>query len=421
MLPPGRAPSMDRRRRRQCVRVGRPRNARPPRRQGLLRRHAAASTSRHPRSLSRPRCPLQPRAADRIRAEHGRHWREELSVPGEASEENWMLWRSCCRPSRWRSRPECRSSWRSNEVACGSSPSRRVHTGQARRSVLGSFAVVEACEQEPSGAQRDARRPDCRSSRLPRRQSSAMTSGRVPTPDRSRGPKWSRPCPRRLRGGRRGCVAPTGPAAIPERPPGHRRAQARLGERRWARAQPTPRLRARPLSAAERSRCPVTRRAGRIRRPQRAPAPGRFPVARARRKIQRAESALSVRPISMCLASVVTFGSASPALRAASSAKRTSLAKAVQPDGSQPALDCGEQLADPGLRRIGPLGLGNDVDLAPVKALRHDLGAKRRARRAAPPSRRLPHRAPPLPPPSHAAKDQMRSFAHRRGRPRSRG
>lgn len=50
--------------------------------------------------------------------------------------------------------------------------------------------------------------------------------------------------------------------------------------------------------------------------------------------------------------------------------------QALDPPGAQPGLHRGEQLADPCLRWIGPLRLGNQVDLAAVETLRDDLAGR---------------------------------------------
>src|SRR5262245_66079736 len=42
----------------------------------------------------------------------------------------------------------------------------------------------------------------------------------------------------------------------------------------------------------------------------------------------------------------------------------------------EPLFDGSEQLVDSSLRRIGPFRLRDQVDLSPVQALGHDLGAK---------------------------------------------
>ena len=101
--------------------------------------------------------------------------------------------------------------------------------------------------------------------------------------------------------------------------------------------------------------------------------PGLIPRRQSSAKIQRAESALSVRPISTCFASLVTFAAARPASRAARSATVDGFAQPVESRRSQPTLDGDEQLADPRLRRVGPLRFRDQVDLATVETLRHDL------------------------------------------------
>src|SRR6266545_5994122 len=59
------------------------------------------------------------------------------------------------------------------------------------------------------------------------------------------------------------------------------------------------------------------------------------------------------------------------------------LAQSVQSGASQTSFDRSEQLGDLRLGRVRPLGLRNEVDLAPVEALGHDLCAHAAFREAA--------------------------------------
>ena len=80
-----------------------------------------------------------------------------------------------------------------------------------------------------------------------------------------------------------------------------------------------------------------------------------MPSAQSCANTARAESALSVSPISTCLASLVTRGSASPASRAIVGRERGDLGEIVDARVAQPLLDGGEQPIDLRLRRVGPL------------------------------------------------------------------
>ncbi len=99
-----------------------------------------------------------------------------------------------------------------------------------------------------------------------------------------------------------------------------------------------------------------------------------MPRRRRSSNTQRAASALSVRPISTCFASLVTRASGRPASRAACLGEHDRLLKAVQARLEETALDGVKELGDPRLRRIGPLGLRDEVDLPAVQALGDDLG-----------------------------------------------
>ena len=224
-----------------------------------------------------------------------------------------------------------------------------------------------------------------------------------------------------LRAGRRGGVARAGPAAIPERPPGRRRAQARrAGTPVGSRPTETADC-ALGFAGSRKESLPGSPPSGPNSSPATSTCAGPIPRRQSSAKIQRAESALSVRPISTCLASRRDLWLRQPGVARRLLRQADTLTKAVQPDGSQPALDCREQLADPGLRRIGPLGLGDDVDLAPVESLRHDLGGN--AARGEPRHRVggccIERRLFRLRRKSANRSDAV--LAHRRRRPRSRG
>ncbi len=85
---------------------------------------------------------------------------------------------------------------------------------------------------------------------------------------------------------------------------------------------------------------------------------------------------MSVKPISTCLASLVTRGSDSPASRAARPRELDRLAEPAEAGRIETGLDRVEQLGDAGLGRILPLRLGDQVDLPAVQSLRDDLGAE---------------------------------------------
>ena len=138
-----------------------------------------------------------------------------------------------------------------------------------------------------------------------------------------------------------------------------------------------------PPGRAAASRCPAGRRAARTRRRRRARARRRFPCAPAPRTSQRAESALSVRPISTCLASLVTRGSARPAVAGGlRSRARRPRSRPARPAPRSRSSTAASSSRDPRLRRIGPLRLGDQVDLAPVQPLRDDLRRATRGGRA---------------------------------------
>ena len=140
-------------------------------------------------------------------------------------------------------------------------------------------------------------------------------------------------------------------------------------------------------------------------------------------KYQRAESDLSVRPISMCLASLVTRAPGEPGVerRGLAELRRRRAARRGACSRSR-ASTAVEQLGDLRLRRIRPLRLRDQVDLAAVESLRDDPGLAARARRGARPS------APPRgrarrPPASEAVRRCDELDARRRARetPPSRG
>ncbi len=122
------------------------------------------------------------------------------------------------------------------------------------------------------------------------------------------------------------------------------------------------------------SRCPGRPPSGPSSSPTISTCAGATPRSHWCAKYHRAESDLSVRPISTCLASLVTRGSASPASTAAASLRLDRGAQVLQAVGAQPRLHGGEQLGKPRLRGVGPLRQRDQVDLAAVQALRDDLG-----------------------------------------------
>ena len=103
-----------------------------------------------------------------------------------------------------------------------------------------------------------------------------------------------------------------------------------------------------------------------------APAPARSRRCQSQRITQRAESDLSVRPISTCLASLVTFGSANPASAAARAGDLDRLGQPAIPAAANRSCTALSSSTDPRLRRILPLRLGDQIDLAPVQPLRDD-------------------------------------------------
>jgi hypothetical protein len=105
------------------------------------------------------------------------------------------------------------------------------------------------------------------------------------------------------------------------------------------------------------SRCRAGRRAVRAHRRRSGPARVRFPRATGASKYQRAESVLSVRPISMCLASLVTPRVGQPGVGGRLLGELDGGDQASS-GARQPRFDGDQQLVDPRLRRIGPLRLG---------------------------------------------------------------
>ena len=118
---------------------------------------------------------------------------------------------------------------------------------------------------------------------------------------------------------------------------GLRRGSRRRLERRSARPRPRPpsrRARHRPAGS---SRSPADRRVVRARRLRSAPGRVRCRLRHSSRMIQRTESDLSVRPISTCLASLVTRGSARPASVAAPRAISTASVSPSMPAAARRA------------------------------------------------------------------------------------
>ena len=147
--------------------------------------------------------------------------------------------------------------------------------------------------------------------------------------------------------------------------PGRRRGGARLAERRSARPRPRRAAPVRPRRRAGTSRCrEPAERAELVAGDQHGPS--RCRGARAR-KSQRAESALSVSPISTCLASLVTRGSGRPASAAAARARARRPRRPREASRTEPRLDGGEQFADLAFGGSRPLRLGDQVELAPVQ------------------------------------------------------
>ena len=96
---------------------------------------------------------------------------------------------------------------------------------------------------------------------------------------------------------------------------------------------------------------------------------------------KRAESDLSVSPISTCFTSLVIRGSASPAAAAASGGKIDDLGQVGHADRSEPCHDGSSEPVDVRLLGIGPLRDGDEVDLAAVEPVGHDRASRPRARR----------------------------------------
>ena len=113
--------------------------------------------------------------------------------------------------------------------------------------------------------------------------------------------------------------------------PARRRARAPRPERRPARPRPMPPWRRRRRRSAAWSRCPARPPSGPSSSPTISTCSGATPRRHRCAKYQRAESDLSVRPISMCLASLVTRASASPASAAAASPSSTAAASPSSP------------------------------------------------------------------------------------------
>ena len=114
-----------------------------------------------------------------------------------------------------------------------------------------------------------------------------------------------------------------------------------------------------------------------------------------------AESDLSVSPISTCLASLVDAGLGEPRVEGGPRHDVDDLEEAARPTvrATPFGLDCLEQLVDPCLGRVGPLGHGDEVDLPAVQALGDDgcrepaFGEPRDRERRPPDRARRPPRA----------------------------
>ena len=133
-----------------------------------------------------------------------------------------------------------------------------------------------------------------------------------------------------------------------------------------------------PPASSTRSRAslPVSPPSGPNSSPATRTAPGPSPQRASSRKTQRAESDLSVSPISTCLTSLVTRGAGRPATSAEEWARAATSTSPAIPAGRQARFDRRQQLGDSRLRRVGPRGLGDEVDLASVQSPRHDLHPK---------------------------------------------
>ena len=94
-----------------------------------------------------------------------------------------------------------------------------------------------------------------------------------------------------------------------------------------------------------------------------------MPSRRSSRSTARAESALSVSPISTCLASLVIFGAARPTSRAADSASAATSGSPEMPAAGEALGHGREQGVDLRLGRVGPLGERDQVDLPAVEPL----------------------------------------------------
>ena len=79
-------------------------------------------------------------------------------------------------------------------------------------------------------------------------------------------------------------------------------------------------------------------------------------------------------PISTCFASLVTARIIETCVARRSSRDLDDLGQTAEFRGAEPRLDRGEQPVDLRLRRVGPFGQRDQVDLAPVQALGHDFG-----------------------------------------------
>ena len=112
--------------------------------------------------------------------------------------------------------------------------------------------------------------------------------------------------------------------------------------------------------------------------PATSTSPGYPAAPELREEPARAESDLSVSPISTCFASLVTRASASPAWRAAALAISTASPSPSRPRSRSRASTAARSSVDPRLRRIRPLGQRDQVDLPAVEPLRHDRASRPR-------------------------------------------
>ena len=242
--------------------------------------------------------------------------------------------------------------------------------GRRRRRRRRSRTPGAAAWWSKSGAPRVPSRPSAsvRSDSYTRSRRGSSPSTRASTPG---SPSSSGTSPRRRRSSWSFSIRERGrPTAERRAPPPGRRSAPR---------RPTPPSPANPPARAGRNRC----RSGRPAGPNSSPAirtrPAPIPRRHSSANAQRAASALSVSPISTCLASLVTRGVGQPGSLGRQRARsRRPRRGPTSPAARSRACTAASSSSIRAFGGSAHSGSRDQVDLAPVQPLRDDLGARRR-------------------------------------------